>query len=78
MRLRLKEWRERRLLTQRELAELVGMTVGTINRIERGVHRPRLGTVRKLAEALGVTADELVAWEARSERTGNDGDDAPG
>ena len=64
MRLRLREWRERRLLTQRELAERVGMTPGSINRIERGVHRPRLGTVRKLAEALGVDPDELIAWEA--------------
>ena len=62
MRLRLKEWRERRLLTQRELAERVGVTPGTINRIERGVHRPRLATVRRLAEALGVDPDDLVEW----------------
>ncbi len=67
VRLRLKEWRERRLLTQRELAERVGVTPGTINRIERGVHRPQLSTVRKLAEALGVHADDLVEWEARPE-----------
>ena len=63
MRLRLREWRERRLLTQRELAERIEVTVGTINRIERGVHRPRLGTIRKLAEALGVDPDELVVWD---------------
>ncbi len=49
---------------QRELAEQVGVTQGTINRIERGVHRPRLGTVRKLAEVLGVDPDELIVWEA--------------
>ena len=62
MRLRLKEWRERRLLTQRELAERIGVTTGTINRIERGVHQPRLATVRRLAEALGVDPDDLVEW----------------
>ena len=63
MRLRLREWRERRLLTQAELAAKVGVTAGTVNRIERGVHRPRLSTIRKLAEALGVTPDELVQWD---------------
>ena len=63
MKLRLREWRERRLLTQRELAEKVDMSVGQINRIERGVHRPRLSTVRKLAEALSVSSDEIVEWE---------------
>ncbi|MDP9358350.1 MAG: helix-turn-helix domain-containing protein [Chloroflexota bacterium] len=60
MRLKLREWRERRLLTQRELAEKVGMSVGQINRIERGIHEPRFSTIRKLAEALEVEPDELV------------------
>ena len=60
MRFRLKEWRLRRLLTQAELAERVEMTVGTINRIERGVHEPRFSTIRKLAAALDVTPDDLI------------------
>ena len=64
MRLRLKEWRERRLLTQRELAAKVGMSAGQVNRIERGIHQPRLSTIRKLAEALGVTPDELAIWDS--------------
>ena len=63
-RLRLREWRERRALTQRELAERVGMTAATINRIENGVHEARLSSVRKLAEALGIAPDELIDWEA--------------
>ena len=63
VRLRVREWRERRLLTQRELAAKVGMTVGTINRIERGANRPRLSTLRRIAEALNVEADQLVAWD---------------
>ena len=64
MRIRLKEWRQRRLLTQAELAERVEMTVGTINRIERGVHEPRFSTIRKLAAALEVTPDDLIVDES--------------
>jgi transcriptional regulator with XRE-family HTH domain len=60
MRIRLKEWRQRRLFTQAELAERVEMTLGTINRIERGVHEPRFSTIRKLAAALDVTPDDLI------------------
>ncbi len=63
MRIRLKEWRQRRLLTQAELAERVEMTVGTINRIERGVHDPRFSTIRKLAAALDVAPDDLIVVE---------------
>jgi transcriptional regulator with XRE-family HTH domain len=63
MRIRLKEWRQRRLFTQAELAERVEMTVGTINRIERGVHEPRFSTIRKLATALDVTPDDLILDE---------------
>ena len=59
-----KEWRQRRLLTQAELAERVGMTVGTINRIERGVHEPRFSTIRKLAAVLDVTPDDLIVDES--------------
>ncbi len=64
VRIRLREWRERRLLSQRELAARAGVTQGSIARIERGHHRPRLSTVRKLAEALEVSPDELVDWDA--------------
>jgi transcriptional regulator with XRE-family HTH domain len=67
MRIRLKEWRERRLLTQLELADRVGMTVGTINRIERGVHEPRFSTIRKLAAALEVATDDLIVDEPNAQ-----------
>lgn len=60
MRIRLAEIRKRRLLTQRELAERAGMTEATINRIERGVHEPRISTVRRLAAALDVDPEELL------------------
>ncbi|MFC2011959.1 helix-turn-helix domain-containing protein [Chloroflexota bacterium] len=50
----LKELRENLYLSQEELAGKSGMTVGTINRLENGKQKPRLGTIRKLAKALDV------------------------
>lgn len=60
--LKLKEWRERRALTQEQLAEKAGVSRGTIIRIEAGeqAHPP---TVRKLADALGVDPGELIGGQ---------------
>ena len=57
---RLRTFRERAALTQRELAELAGITPVQISRIERGEAEPYPGTVRKLATALGVAPSELM------------------
>lgn len=57
---RLKTVRERRALTQHELAERAGVNRVTIARLEGGVDQPLPGTVRKLAGALGVEPEELM------------------
>jgi transcriptional regulator with XRE-family HTH domain len=58
--LRLKELRERRGLTQTELAKLSGVSRATIARYEAGEqHRPHSKTVRKLARALKARPEEL-------------------
>lgn len=57
---RLKEWRERRLLTQAELASRSGVAETTINRLENARHEARFSTVRKLAEALSVEPQALM------------------
>ena len=67
MRLKLKEVRKRKFLTQQELADRLGVTKATISRMESGVNEPRPSTVRKLAEALGVEPEELVDWGAGTE-----------
>jgi len=55
---RLREIRDGRALSQRELAEMSGVDQTTISHIETGKGAwPR--TARKLAEALGVTPAEL-------------------
>jgi transcriptional regulator with XRE-family HTH domain len=62
MRVHLRYWRERRLLTQDALAELAGVSAATIRRIERE-NTGRLSTLHKLAKALDVRPDELVEMD---------------
>ena len=62
---RLKQHRERLLLTQVELAQRSGVAEVTINRIENGRHSARFSTVRKLAEALDVTPGDLMGAEGK-------------
>ena len=63
MRIRLREVRESKLLTQVELAKLARLSEATIVRIEAAQHEPRISTIRKLAAALGVEPGELVVRE---------------
>ena len=57
--------RELRALSQRELAAKAKLSVTTVNRIETGQRKPMPKTVRKLAEALGVTTEELLTEQPR-------------
>jgi transcriptional regulator with XRE-family HTH domain len=56
----LREVRQSRGLSQRELGELARVSSGTVYRVENGLRGAYPGTVRKLATALGVTSEELV------------------
>jgi transcriptional regulator with XRE-family HTH domain len=53
--------REERGLTQEELASRAGTTFGTVSRLESAKSAPAWWTVRKVAEALGVSIAELAA-----------------
>jgi transcriptional regulator with XRE-family HTH domain len=61
----LREMRRRRVLTMEELADKAGVGRNTLWRLEHGVLGAQPRTIRKLARALGVEAEELV-------RTGGD------
>jgi transcriptional regulator with XRE-family HTH domain len=67
---RLREARLRRMLTQDELAARAGTTEATVNRLENGLQRPRISTVRKLAAVLGVMPEDLIDWESDDEGVG--------
>jgi transcriptional regulator with XRE-family HTH domain len=60
---RLRELRHRRVLTLEELAEKAGVGRNTIWRLEHGVMGAQPRTIRKLAKALNVEAEELVKTE---------------
>jgi len=57
---KLRELRQRRVLTLHELGERSGVAYNTIWRLEKGRSGAHPSTVRKLAAALGVEPEELV------------------
>jgi transcriptional regulator with XRE-family HTH domain len=56
----LKRLREERGLSQVKLAARADLNPATVNQIERGVRNASPGTLRKLAEALGVSLVDLI------------------
>jgi transcriptional regulator with XRE-family HTH domain len=60
---KLRELRQRRVLTLHELGERSGVAYNTIWRLENGKTGAQPRTIRKLAAALGVEPEELVRIE---------------
>ena len=58
---RLKELREERVLSLRDLEEISGVSYNTIWRLEDGRQGAHPRTIRKLAGALGVEPRELIS-----------------
>lgn len=52
--------RKERRLTQKALADLVGVHITQIQRYENGSIQPTLDVIRRLATALSVSADVLI------------------
>ena len=57
---RIKAAREKRQLTQEQLAELVDLSTMHVSVIERGVKLPKLETLINIANVLDVSADVLL------------------
>ena len=60
--LKLKAARAARDMTQKDLAEAIGISRQTINAIEQGEYNPSIKLCRSICRALGKTLDELF-WE---------------
>jgi transcriptional regulator with XRE-family HTH domain len=56
----LKKVRAKKKLSQGALARLLEVDKGYISNIENGKKNPTLATIQRLADALGVSADELL------------------
>ncbi len=61
----IKELREKRKITQRELAEKIGVIDKTVSRWETGRGLPDIGIIEELAGALGVSIAELLTGDLR-------------
>ena len=53
--------RAKRQLSQKSLADKVGISVSYVSMLERGQRSPPLETLEKVAKALGVTPAALLA-----------------
>jgi putative transcriptional regulator len=63
MRTKMKELRARYNLTQKDLANLVGVRRETIVFLESGEYNPSLNLAHAVAKALNTTIDELFIFE---------------
>lgn len=56
---KLKELREERNLSQKELAQKTGLSIGSIQGYEQGQYNPKLEAIAKIADALEVELDNF-------------------
>jgi len=61
----LKSIRETKGFTQNELAEAVSIHVVQLSKYERNLASPSVEVVKRISEALEVTADELIYGDAK-------------
>lgn len=63
IKLNLKVFREKKGITQKEVAEKIDVRIATISDIENGKYLPTLENAIKIALALNVTVDELIQFD---------------
>lgn len=65
---RLKELRNRKGLSQEDLAEASSLSLRTIQRIENSETEPRGDSLRKLSEALECTPEDIIDWKIQEDK----------
>ena len=56
----IKAWREHFGLTQEELAERAGIKQPALARLEKTESNPRKSTLKKIADAMGISLEQLI------------------
>lgn len=64
---RIKMLMEEKRLTQKQLAGLAGITEASMSKYLSGARTPRIDIIVNLANALGVTTDELIGNEVEKD-----------
>lgn len=62
--IKIAEIRKEKGLSQEQLSEMSGVSRVTIARLETGCSSPKLPTLKAIADALGVSIDDLIDREA--------------
>lgn len=63
----IRQLRAKHGVTQEDLAHDAGITTGTLSLIERGQSNPTWGTVKRIADALGISMSDLAKAANRLE-----------
>ena len=59
----IKAWRKHLGLSQREVAERAGMSQAAYSQIESGTHKTQARTLRKIADAMDLSTEQLCVDE---------------
>ncbi|WKK67065.1 helix-turn-helix domain-containing protein [Lutimonas zeaxanthinifaciens] len=66
--IRIKELRSQKGMSQEFLAEESGLSLRTIQRVEKGESNPTGDSLKRLANALNITPDDLLDWAIREDK----------
>jgi len=66
--IRIRDFRESKGLTQKEVAEIVGVQDAVISNWETGRNRPNVDVLKKLCTALNTSADELIGIKRKENK----------
>ena len=67
--IRVKELRNQKGMSQEFLAEESGLSLRTIQRIEKGESNPTGESLKRLANALDVSPDDLIDWSIKEDKS---------
>ena len=66
---KIKEYREKNNMTQKEIAEILGVEPGTISKYESGMIEPNIESLKRLADTFNIAVDELIKDEEKFDLT---------